>query len=46
MKNERMNERELCALIDEAERDGLTNSGSFTSDQEDYLKYYQIHNIG
>jgi len=43
---DQMSERELVALIDEVERDGLTNSGTFTSDQEDYLKYYQGEPFG
>lgn len=46
MKLERMEERELVALIDEAERDGLTSSGTFTADQERYLEYYQSEPFG
>lgn len=44
--SEQMTERELVALIDDAERDGLTSSGSFISDQEEYLKYYQCDPFG
>lgn len=41
-----MTERELVSIIDEAERDGLTNSGSFIADQESYLERYQRQNYG
>ena len=39
--NDRMTERELCALVDEAERNSAVNSGSYYDDNEKYLKYYQ-----
>ena len=42
----KMTERELVAIIDEAERDGLTNSGTFLRDQEKYLEYYQGQPFG
>lgn len=39
-------ERELVTIIDQAEANGITNSGSFLADQEEYLEYYQRQPFG
>jgi hypothetical protein len=44
--SERMTERELCAYVDEAERNSAVNSGSFYDDNEKYLKYYMGEPFG
>lgn len=40
MKPMKMNERELAAAIDDADRNSVTESGDFYDDNEKYLKYY------
>ena len=41
-----MTERELVALVDEAERNSLVNSGELLTDNEDYLKFYNAELFG
>lgn len=46
IKRERMTERELAAHIETAERDSVTESGDFYTDNEDYLQYYLAEPFG
>lgn len=41
-----MTEKELAALIDQAERDSVTNSGDFNAYNEKLFKYYQSEPFG
>jgi len=42
----KMTDRELVAIIDDAESNDIANSGSYNSNNEDYLKYYQAEPFG
>lgn len=42
----KMTERELAAHIDAAERQSVTESGDFYTDNEEYLQYYQADPFG
>lgn len=46
MRNKKMTERELTAHIDQAERNSITESGSFTQMNEGYLKRYKAELYG
>jgi hypothetical protein len=42
----KMTDRELVAIIDDAESNDIANSGSYNSNNEEYLKYYQAEPFG
>ncbi len=41
-----MTDRELCALVDNLERDGVSNSGDFDAFNEKLFKYYNSEKFG
>jgi hypothetical protein len=46
MSHKKMTERELCALIAEAEGNSVINSGDMLTDNEKYLQYYNAELFG